>query len=46
MIDSDCDGVTDLYDLDDDNDGVLDINEMVCNAAAVCDTISAGTGAK
>jgi hypothetical protein len=40
--DTDCDGVTDLYDLDDDNDGILDISEMTCATIAACDTITAG----
>ncbi len=31
QFDSDCDGVSDNLDLDDDNDGILDDDEMDCN---------------
>ena len=34
-LDTDGDGIADIYDLDDDNDGILDTDENNCNATSV-----------
>jgi len=42
--DSDGDGIGDDVDLDDDNDGILDTNELRCNQPSVANSDGNGTG--
>ncbi len=42
--DSDGDGVTDIYDLDTDNDGILDADELYCHNPDLPITATAGRG--
>ena len=36
LVESDGDGIADIYDLDDDNDGILDVDEMAEGAGSLC----------
>jgi len=44
LLDTDSDGIPDRYDLDDDNDGILDTDEMNCTAVNKSPTLHSSGG--